>query len=451
MNNIELNQLVQLGNQAYFAGDFNRAKSCFEEVLKYEPENVTLLHNYGLTCARLGLDDLAISILSKSIEQKYVESYIARGACYRNIGKYKEAMLDFGMAFLLDNNHAHAYSNYGNSLREFGKPELAIHFLKIANQLSPNSPDIRLNLAISYLLNGDYLSGWEYYDARWYYESEKSFKPNYGGPEYNGSQDLSDKIIFVYGEQGLGDQIQFVRYVTLLKSIAGKIILLCRKPLLNFFKYNFPDVEVIDNLEKPINYHYHVPLMSLPKIFKTTIHNVPYNTKYMDVDESIINKWSKKLGPKKKLRVGICWSPTKVSYISRFRRMDLNEMLIINNPNIELYNLGFDTTDEEKLLLKKYNVIDYTNEINDFMGTGGLVSNLDLVVTVDTVTSHLAGSLGIPTWVTLPDYAMDWRWLLDRTDSPFYSCVRIFRQKGDNTWGPVMEDIRKLLEKIGLH
>lgn len=445
----QLNQLVLQGNQAYIDGDYQTAKTCFEQVLGYETDNFILQHNLALTYARLGEEDKAIKMFSYPISKGYIESLIGRGSCYRNIKKYKEAAIDFGNAFLLNPNHSHAYSNYGNSLREFGRADLAVKFLEIARMLNPNAMDIKLNLAVAHLLNGDYPNGWEYYDARWYYESSISFKPQYPGTEFDGSQDVTNKIVFVYGEQGLGDQIQFSRYINLIKQKANKVIFLCRKPLLKFFQYNFPDVEVIDNIDTPVHYHYHVPLMSLPKIFGTTIHNVPYPQKYMSVDADIIKKWHDKLGPKKKLRVGICWSPTKVAYISRFRRMDLQEMLCINNPNIELYNLCYDTTDEEKSLMKEHKIIDYSNEVGDFMENAGLVSNLDLVVTVDTVTSHLAGSLGVPTWITIADYAMDWRWMLDRTDSPFYSCVKLFRQKGDNTWGPVLEEIHNILEKIG--
>lgn len=449
MNNTELNQLIEQGTQSYIIGDYEAAKTCFEKVLATQTDNIILHHNLGLTYSRLGEHQKAIKIFSYPASKGYAESYIGRGACHRNLGKYKEAAIDFGNAFLLDPHHAYAYSNYGNSLREFGLSNLSIKFLEIARQLKPDAMDIRLNLAVAHLLNGDFTKGWEYYDGRWFYESDTSFKPNYPGTEYDGSQDISEKIVFVYGEQGLGDQIQFSRYINLIKQKTSKVIFLCRKPLYNFFKYNFPDVEVIDNLDNAISYHYHVPLMSLPKIFGTTVNNVPSPQKYMDVDKQHIEKWYKKLGPKTKTRVGICWSPTKVAYISRFRRMNLEEMLVIKNPNIELYNLCYETTDEEKVLLKEHGVIDYSSDTGDFMDAAGLVSNLDLVVTVDTVTSHLAGSLGIPTWVTLPDYAMDWRWLLNRTDSPFYSCVRVFRQKGDNTWGPIMEDVRKLLEKIG--
>ena len=447
--NEQLHQLLQRGNESYQNNDFETAKICFEQVLAKETDNFILQHNLALTYARLGDNETAIKIFGYPVAKGYEESLIGRGACYRNIGKYKEAAIDFGNAFLLNPNHSHAYSNYGNSLREFGRPDLAISFLEIATKLNPEAMDIRLNLSVSHLLNGDYNKGWEYYDARWYYESSQSFKPNYPGTEYDGSQDISDKIVYVYGEQGLGDQIQFSRYINLIKQKAHKVIFLCRKPLLQFFKYNFPDVEVIDNLDNPVQYHYHVPLMSLPKIFGTVVDNIPYSEKYLSADDNTIKKWHKKLGPKNKTRVGICWSPTKVAYISRFRRMNLQEMLVINNPNIELYNLCYETTDEEKELMRQHGVIDFSNELGDFMDVGGLVSNLDLVITVDTVTSHLAGSLGIPTWVTLPDYAMDWRWLLDRTDSPFYSCIRLFRQKGDNTWGPVMQEIRQLLEKIG--
>ena len=198
-------------------------------------------------------------------DHNYTESLLSRGAAYRNIGMYEEAMADFAKVFLIDPYHAAGYSNYSNSLREFGKPNLAIPFAQVAQQLDPNNKISRLNESIAHLYNSDLLNGWEKYDARWYYETGSSIKPELSGPEYDGSQDLTDKTVLVYCEQGFGDCIQFSRYILLLEKLTNKIVLASKPKLVSLFKFNFPNVSVLSHDDKIPKYDYHVALLDLPK------------------------------------------------------------------------------------------------------------------------------------------------------------------------------------------
>lgn len=446
MNDLKL--LFEQGNDHYVNGRYQEAKSCYEEVLKHVKNDITIWHNHGLACNHIGDYETAVNSFAYPISQEYAESYIGRGAVYRMMGKYKEAMRDFAMAFVIDPQHGVAYSNYANSLREFGRPDLAVPFLHTAIALNNSDEQIKLNLAISYLALGDFNKAWRYYDSRWYFNATSSFKPKLLGVEYDGSQNIENKLLFVYGEQGFGDQIQFSRYVKLLEEKNTKLSFACRPQLVNFFKYNFPKVDVHPSTNRVPDYDYHVPLMSLPEIFNTTITTIPYPQKYLDVPPEAIQKWHKKLGPKRKLRVGITWSGTKVAFITKFRRIPLIEMLQLQSSNVELVNVAYDVTPEERQLMAERGVIDYSSEFTDFEDNAALIANLDLVVTVDTVTAHLSGALGIPTWVLLADYGCDWRWFLNRTDSPFYSCVKLFRQKGDGKWAPLLDEISATLKKL---
>lgn len=445
---IDFTPVYEEGNDHYYNGRYLQAKDCYEIILAHIKDNVIIWHNYGLVCSKLEDYETAIESFSYPISKEWVESYISRGAAYRTIGKYKEAMRDFAMAFVIDPAHGVAYSNYANSLREFGKPDLAVPFLQTAITLNPTDEQIKLNLAVCYLAMGEFDLAWPYYGSRWFFNAENSFKPNLLGIEYDGTQNIQNKTLLVYGEQGFGDQIQFSRYIKLLEQLNANIIFVCRPQLVKFFSYNFPNIRVCPSDCAPPQHDYHVPLMSLPQIFNTTINTIPYPQKYLDVDSGLVDKWHIKLGPKTKLRVGITWSATKIAFITKFRSLPLNELLALQLPNIQLVNVAYDVTPEEKKLMREMGVVDHSTEFADFEDNAALIANLDLVVTVDTVTAHLAASLGVPTWILLADYGCDWRWFLNRTDSPFYSCVKLFRQQGDGKWDPLLNEMREILAKL---
>lgn len=436
----ELNRVFAEANQAYIEKRFAEASEQYKFILTHIDTNSTVWHNYGLSLVAQGKFQEGIDALEYPVNNGYSESYLCRGSAYRSLGRYQEALSDFARCFIIDPGNAKAYSNYGNSLREFGMPDAALPFFNKALEIDPNDPTFRLNESVAQLLRGDLLNGWKNYDARWYYQSEVSFKPNLPGTEYNGTQPVDGKIVCVYCEQGFGDSIQFIRYVKLLQSLGAKILLITRPQLVKLFQYNFPDIEIRTGYEN-LAYHYHVPLLELPKCFNTTIETIPYPDPYLTVSENVVQKYEQQLGPKSKRRVGIVWSSNAIAFITRFRQVPLEPFLqSLHDTGCEIVNIEFDVSNEEKQLLDKYNV--KVVEQDSFEDTAALIKTLDLMVTVDTVYAHLAGALGIPTYVMLADYGMDWRWFLNRSDSPFYSCVKLFRQHGDSDWKPVFKDIQ---------
>lgn len=432
--------LFDRGNAHYNLGEFDLAKLCYEQLINEGVDNIVVYHNCGLTCIKLEQYELALRYLEGPINAGYAESLISRGAVYRTLGNYSQARKDFGTAFIMDPNNASAYSNYGNSLREFGMPAIGASFCKLAQTFNDN-PTHRLNEAVCHLMTGDLIEGWKKYDARWYYESSTSFKPVFHGPEWDGTQNINGLTVLVYGEQGFGDCIQFVRYVKMLTNLNATVVLFVRQPLVSLFRNNFPNVTVTSNTNEIPHYHYNVPLLSLPKCFGTTIDTIPYPNQYL---LATITDYKKELLPEKtKKRVGIQWGSNGIAFITRFRKMELAKLLEIASDDIELVCLGFDLSDDEKKLLQEYNVL--TPELGDFNQTAAVISQCDLVITVDTVTAHLAGALGVETWVMLSQYGCDWRWFLNRTDSPFYSCMTLIRQT-DNTWDSVIAQIKNRLD-----
>lgn len=432
------------GNIHYIAKEYYEASECYKKAIESDPNNYILWHNLGITYCQLGHDEEALKCFELPCQHGYIESFLSRGTALRNLGRYRDALAAFAQTFVLDPKHPTAYSNYGNTLREFGLPEIAIPFLKLAQELKPGDVNYALNESVCHLMKGDLVEGWKKYYARWWYQSDVSFKPQLEGPEYDGTQDINGKIVVVYYEQGFGDSIQFVRFAKVLKEKGANVVLVTKPQLYELFKHSLPDIKVINADEQIPAYHYHVPLMDLPKCFDTDINTIPYQKPYLTVSDTIKAEWQDRLGEKKKKRIGILWSPNKVAFISRFRKIELEQLLSVTTDDYEFISLSYEVNEEIIELLNKHNVKSYHEHLTGFNNTAGLISQLDLVISIDTVIPHLSGALGVPTWVMLSDYGCDWRWFMDRTDSPFYSCMKLFRQK-NGTWDNVLSDIKQEL------
>lgn len=431
----------------YSNKNYNEAKDCFLRVLSQDPYNIVAHHNIGVICIHLEQNLEAVEYFNYSCNANYIESFISRGAAFRNLGRYYEALKDFGTAFTLDPNHSTAYSNYSNILRELGYNERALDFIKIANKIKPDHTSL-LNESITYLALGDFTNGWEKYQYRWFYETGSSLKPNLPGPEFDGTQPLENKIVLVYHEQGFGDCIQFARYLNVLEQEKAHVVLLSKPKLISLMAHNYPNIKVHGLNENIPGYHYHVALLDLPKCFKTTIDTIPRPTAYLSVDEGLKTKWRNILGSKSKLRIGLTWTSNGAAYNTKFRKIELSELLNVVSEDFEFVNLHYDPTEEETQLLEKFNIKNFNQELGDFYSTAGLISNLDCVISVDTATAHLSASLGIPTFIILPNYGCDWRWFQNRSDSPFYSCVKLFRKEG-NDLTSVIDSLKTSIKNLG--
>lgn len=435
------------GNIHYMAKEYYEATECYRRCLEQDPNNYVIWHNLGIALSQMGNDIEALKCFEIPCSQNYIESWLSRGTALRSLGRYREALITFAYTFALDPKHSTAYSNYGNTLREFGLPELAIPFLKIAQDLKPNDVNYELNESVCHLMKGDLIEGWKKYDARWFYQSDTSLKPQLPGIEYDGSQDIVGKKVLVYYEQGFGDNIQFIRFAKLLNDRGAEVTLITKPQLYELFKYNLPELTILNADATIPSYDYHVPLMDLPKCFNTTIDTIPYNTSYLDVSEGVKQSWKQLLGPKTKKRIGLLSSPNKIAFISRFRRIELEQLLSIVNDDYEFISLSYEVDEEILETLSKHNVKTFHENLTGFYNTAGLISQLDLVISIDTVIPHLSGAMGIPTWIMLSDYGCDWRWFMNRNDSPFYDCVKLFRQT-NGSWDSVLASISSELKKL---
>jgi hypothetical protein len=253
----------------------------------------------------------------------------------------------------------------------------------------------------------------------------------------------------LHAEQGLGDVIQFVRYIPYVAQLGTKVIIECHKELKSLLKNVEGIQQVISQGEELPSFDVHCPIASLPLIFNTIQDNIPTNIPYIYVESMSVNKWKNKLeNDNSKLNIGLVWAGNPKHKNDRNRSIPLSGFLpLMKFTNITFYSLQKGTASEQsKNLPIRMKLVDLTKEINDFADTAALIENLDLVITVDTAVAHLTGALGKPVWVLLP-FAPDWRWMLNREDSPWYPTIRLFRQPSLGDWDSVISRITKELQK----
>jgi hypothetical protein len=377
------------------------------------------------------------------------EHLIAQGNTYREQHQPELALQQYALAMAADRGSSAAFNNYGNVLREIGDPVGAVPFLQRAIQLDPTNVTHHFNLSVAYLLSGDYVRGWPAYEARHNFEHLRGTIPNYAWPVWNG-EDLQGKTIFVRGEQGHGDIIQFVRFIQNLKNIGGKVTIQVTDGLIPLIQSSEigRDVRVLSYAESPGDtFDYWLPIMSLPGKLNVRVDNLPTIIQYLTPTPGLVADWRRNLGAKNRLRVGFAWSGRRDSWINQHKAMPFETMLamIQSQPDYEWYNLQTDCTAEEEQQLIEAGVTHYPGSIASFADTAALIAHLDVVISVDTAITHLAAAMGRPTWLMLQWFATDWRWMLDRDSNPWYPTVRIFRQPSMGDWTSVTKKIDQYL------
>jgi hypothetical protein len=372
------------------------------------------------------------------------EELIESGNQAREQNNPLQALLLYAQAFTQDPDSFSAWNNYGNVLRECGRPDRAIAFLQNAVAISPDQPTANFNLAVCYLLMGDYEQGFKQYEWRWKYEHLADSLPRFKQPRWAG-EDLNEKTVLILGEQGHGDTIQFARFINNLHNLGARIKLQANDNVATLF--NNSGLELLTFEQDPGEFDYWIPIMSIPGVLGTTVATLPQDLQYLAATPAKIKEWHERLGLKHKLRVGFAWSGRRDSWINRHKAMPFVDILTLikSGPDYEWYNLQLDCTPEEEQILAAAGVKLFPGTVKDFADTAGLVHHLDVVISVDTAIAHLAGSMGRPTWIMLSQYALDWRWLLGRDDSPWYPSARLFRQPTMGNWKPVLEKIHQYL------
>lgn len=389
----------------------------------------------------------------ESIRFKYPMTYqelIDAGIEFREQTEPEKSLQCFGQAFILEPDSAAAFNNYGNTLREMGHPQRAIPFLQHACLLDPSMTTAQFNLSVAMLLSGDLRGGMKHYESRWQFEHLQGLLPTYAQPQWKG-QDLKGKTIAIFCEQGHGDSFQFLRFVPQIKRLdPKKIHVYVDQSMLELVRDSYSmlyDVE-IHSIGDPLpDFDYWSMIMSLPIGIDVDYTTLESPIQYLRASTTSVGKWAQLLGPKTKQRIGICWSGRRDTWINQHKSVKFDHIvaLIKQNPEHDWINLQADASIEENQILQELGVLQFPGTIQTWNDTAGLIHHLDLVIGVDTAISHLAGALGRPTWIMLSQYALDWRWLLDRNDSPWYPSAKLFRQPVCGDWESVINKLCQYL------
>ena len=429
---------------------FEEALASYDQAIRLNPKYVEAYYNRGIVLKELNRLNESVESYSQAISIKadYADAYNNRGIVLLELNRFEEALQSFEQVILYQPNNASAYNNRGLALHELQRLEEAVANYEKAIMLHPQFAEAYWNLSLCNLLKGNFKQGWQNFEWRWRCQSFSSPRRNFSEPLWLGTQSLHNRNLLLYAEQGLGDTIQFCRYVPLVAKLGAKVILEVQRPLVKLLK-NLEGVHQIISIgDKLPIFDYQCPLLSLPDRFKTELNTIPEISHQIISDPNKIATWRNKLGTKSKFRVGIVWSG-KQEY-----KNDLNRSLIFSqiipylSPHAEYICLQKEMRDIDKESFKQYCQIRYLgNELEDFTDTAGLVENMDLVISVDTSVAHLAASLNIPTWILL-SYSPDWRWLLERDSSPWYKSVKLYRQEKIGDWDGVLKCIKTDLESI---
>ncbi|HLY58456.1 MAG TPA: tetratricopeptide repeat-containing glycosyltransferase family protein [Stellaceae bacterium] len=444
-----LEALNNLGELRREQRRFGEAASLLQRALTIRPDFVSALCNLGTVRRDEGRTDEAIALYEKALalEPDTASAHSAKGMALRALGRLDEAVAACAEAVTQDPEFAVAHLNMGTALRDLGRYEEAIACYERALALDPGSAGAQINDAMCRLVLGDLATGWAKYE--WRLRLPGGSPPvALKMPRWTGLESLEGKTLFLHAEQGLGDTIQFCRYVMVLAHRGCEVLLAVPQPLATLLS-RLPGLTRILTLGDAVpEADYHSPLPSLPLVMGTRLATIPSATVYLAATPTHLEKWRARLGASPRRRVGLAWSGNPRHDNDRNRSIALERLLPLLDVGFEVVALQKDLRPADREVIEKSGAIrHFGEELGDFEDTAALASLMDVVVSVDTSIAHLAAALGRPTWLMLP-FVPDWRWLLDRADSPWYPTVRLFRQKRIGDWGPVVEDVRRALHNL---
>ncbi len=459
------NASLNLAGIRYEEKKFSEALRLYKRIIAREPDNANVNFNLGASCLLSGYFPDGVKYLSRAQEidpsctsevinlavsaVKKIPDNNPEHLLVNILPLFDEIRKTYPKSFVslkdIEEKEIFMLTELGLIKMKQGYIQEAVKLWEKARKLSPGIPEVNYNLAHAELLLGNFKEGWEYYEWR---KKKKEFKERqFDQPELI-NQDIRGKTILVYDEQGLGDTIQFVRYLKLLTNLGARVIFQYDKRLAVLFRdiediyIHIPDRRIVLN---DIHFDYHISLLSLPRFFNTNETNIPSEIPYIKPDASISQKVRILLNKEQKFNIGIVWSGNPNNTNDKKRSCPLIHFSILERfKNVQLISLQKGKGLEQ---LEKFNMPIINLEelgINSFAHNAVIIDGLDLVISVDTSIAHLAGAMGKPVWLLLP-FLPDWRWMLDREDTPWYPNTHLFRQHQPGDWDGVFNEVRAQL------
>lgn len=430
-------------------GHFAQAMDLYNKVLAINPRQADVLNNIGIILQRFKRDDEALTYFERALEfePSHSPSLFNRGNVLRSLNRPHDAVQSYDQVLQSMPNHPEVLNNKGNALRALNRLDNAHAIYQLALNHMPDCADAHWNASLCLLLAGQYQQGWQQYEWRWASEL-KAEKRTFTQPLWIGKASLQGKTILLHAEQGLGDTLQFCRYASLVKALGATVILEVQPQLVKVLaELNGVDVLVARGQQLP-KFDYHCPLLSLPKAFSTELSSIPSTSAYLVSDAKRTSVWRGRLGTQSKLRVGLVWAGSVTHKNDHNRSIPLPVLAAIFKKDANFYGIQKDLREGDKQLIHQHPQIEHLGKyVKDFKDTAALISLMDVVITVDTAVAHLAGAMGKPVWILLP-YSPDWRWLLNREDSPWYPTARLFRQSAIGDWSSVVCEVNQALQAL---
>ncbi|MDO9067466.1 MAG: tetratricopeptide repeat-containing glycosyltransferase family protein, partial [Deltaproteobacteria bacterium] len=407
----QVKELFSEGSAFLQAGKASEALACFKAALVINPSNQTLYLYAGAALHDLGCYEEAIASYRQAIviEPDLGEAHNNLGNSLIALGRFSDAAESFSRAADLILSSPVPLTTLATALQALGMISEAEANCRKALSLDPDFAAAHWNLALNLLLQGRYLEGWQEYEWRWRKPDFTSPCRHTDVPLWDGSP-LHGRTILLHAEQGFGDAIQFVRYVPLVSDCGGNVLLECHPQLVSLFQ-GVKGIQAVVPFGAPLpQFGCQAPLLSLPRIFETTLRNIPSSCPYLSVNAEHRRKWSTLMSAySSPLRVGLVWAGK--NYPDPLRSCRLKELATFSADNVIFFSLQLGGGAEQtRVPPDVIHLVDLTNMIQDFADSAALIEQLDLVISIDTAVAHLAGALGKPTWVMLP-FAPDWRWL----------------------------------------
>lgn len=439
--------------QGHLLRAMNRAEEAlhsYDKALIIKPDSLRVLNFKAVLLKELERFNEALFILKKAIDlnDKFAITWFNLANLHVQLNSIKAALNCFSKAIEINSNYIEAYNNRSNIFKSLNYVDEAQSDCTRAISINPSYVEAQWNLSLLHLLRGDFKQGWELYEWRWK-RPDRNIHPRYiNEMRWMRDANISDKKIVLHSEQGFGDTIQFCRYAILITKLGGSVYFDVPPQLRRLLKSLGQHVHLLSDQPPSFKFHLHSPMMSLPWLFKTDLDTIPMVGGFLSASARDIADWSSQLGNKQKIRVGLSWAGNPLHSNDHRRSIKLCQLKSILDLDYDFYVLQKDIPSQDMAFLTETkNLKCFNNRINDFADTAALISNLDLVITIDSAVAHLSGALGCPTWIMLP-YAPDFRWMLNRDDSPWYKSVQLFRQPSLDNWDALILKVRKALEHL---
>ena len=433
---------------------FDEALASFSQAIAINIGFSAAYFNRANTLKEAGRVEEAIADYARAIciEPGSGEAYSNWGDVLQALGLWREALALYDKAIILKAGYVEACSNRGVCLRELGLFKQALASFDKAISFQPDYAEAHWNKALTLLLMGRFEEGWRLYEWR-----KKAQDPVgnrvFNRPGWLGLDDIKNKTLLVHGEQGFGDVIQFARYLRCLNEMGAKILFAPYRELFGLMRELDANFELVDIEDASLEFDYHIPLMSLPLAFKTGLSNIPAQAAYLHANNMRVAEWKKKIGPDG-FKIGVCWQGG-TGPVDAGRSFSLRHFCELSQiPGLRLISLQKGPGEAQLLDLPKGMIVETLGANFDegpdaFVDTAAVMMCCDLIITSDTSVAHLAGALGVKTWVALK-HVPDWRWLREREDSPWYPTMRLFRQTSQGDWEGVFVKIKAaLVEALG--